>query len=380
MAPGLAIPSSRLEHALLEVHVLVDRLDHEIGRSERAEVEGRRQPAHALLHLVHRQAALFGGVLVVAAHDRDAAVERFPRGLDDRDRNAGGEEIHRDPAAHGAGADHPDAADGPRRLVGANVGDLRRLPLGEEHMALRLGLGRREQRHEHVAFLRHALVERQVDRVLHRLDRLLPGLEAAELARVRLADRLEYLGMAARRLELLRTVAHFLERRLLGDEAPGETKRGFMQLAFFGEFVDDAPFLRLARAERRSGQNDVERLLDADEPRQPLRAAGAGNEAELDFGQAAFRRRGGDAIMRGQRHLEPAAERRPVQRRHDRLRGVLDRIEHIRQIGRGGRLAEFGNVGAGDEGASGAYDDDRLDGGVCLRRLDAPLQAVAHDL
>ena len=84
--------------------------------------------------------------------------------------------------------------------------------------------------------------------------------------------------------------------------------------------------------------------------------------------------------MRGQRHLEPAAERGPVQRRDNRLRGVLDRVEDVGQIGRGVRLAEFGDVGAGDEGAPRADDDDRLDGGVPLRRLDAPLEAVADDL
>jgi len=55
--------------------------------------------------------------------------------------------------------------------------------------------------------------------------------------------------------------------------------------------------------------------------------------------------------MRGQRHLEAAAERGPVQRRDNRLRGVLDRIENLRQIRLGRRLAEFGNVGAGDERA-----------------------------
>ena len=38
-----------------------------------------------------------------------------------------------------------------RRYVLADVGDLGRLPLGEEHIALRLGLRRREERHEHLA-------------------------------------------------------------------------------------------------------------------------------------------------------------------------------------------------------------------------------------
>ena len=211
-------------------------------------------------------------------------------------------------------------------------------------------------------------------------DRLFPGLEAAKLAGVGLADRLEDLGVAARRLELVRAVAHFLQGRIAGDEAAGEGERRFMKLAFLGEFVDDAPFLRLARPERRSGQNDVERLLDADKARQALGAAGAGDEAELDLRQAAFRRRDRDAVMRRQRDFESPAERGSVQRGDNRLRRVLDQIEHGREMGQGLRLAEFGDVGAGDEGASRTDDDDRLDRAVRLGRLDAALEPVANRL
>ena len=247
-------------------------------------------------------------------------------------------------------------------------------------MPLRLRLGRLKQRHEHRPLPRDPLVERQVDRVPDQLDRFLPGLEAAEFARVRFADVLENLWMAARRLELPGSIAHFLERRLLSRQTSGESDRGFSELAFLGEFVDDPPFLRFARAERRSGENDVERLLDADQPRQALCAAGAGDEAELDLGQSAFRRGDGDAVMRGQRHLESAAERGSMQRRDDRLRRVLDPIEHIGEIRRGMRLAELGDVRPGNEGAPSADDDGRLDRAVRLGRLDAAFQAVSDGL
>ena len=166
-------------------------------------------------------------------------------------------EIHGDAAAHRAGADHADLGDLPGRLIGGNVGDLRRLTLGEKDIALRLGLGCDDQRREQGALLGDALVERQVDRVPHRFDRFLPGLEAAEFARIGFADGLEDLGMAARRLELVRSVAHFLQWRPLGDQAPGEGKRGFTQLSLLGELVDDAPFLGLARAEGHARENDV---------------------------------------------------------------------------------------------------------------------------
>ena len=171
---------------------------------------------------------------------------------------------------------------------GTDVGHLRRLPLGEEHVPLRLGLRRLQERHEHLPLLEDAVVELEVDGVPHRLDRLLPGLEAAEFSRVGLADGLENLRMAARWLKLVGAVAHLAQGRLVGDQPAGVAKRGFAQFPFLGELVDDAPFLGLARAERRPRKNDVERLLDADEARQPLRAAGAGDEPELDFRQAAF--------------------------------------------------------------------------------------------
>ena len=156
--------------------------------------------------------------------------------------------------------------------------------------------------------------------------------------------------------------------------------RRFPQLSLLGELVDDAPFLGFARAKRRSGQNDVQRLLGPDEARQALRAAGARDDAELDFRQAAFRRRDGDAVMRRQRNFEPAAERRAVDRGDDRLRRVFHRVERLVEAGRGGRLAEFGNVGAGDERPSVADDDDRLDGAVRFRRFDAAFEALADGL
>ena len=114
---GLGDLVEPLEHALLDLHVLEHRFDHEVGVGQRLEVERRREPRHPLLDLRHRHAALLGRVLVVPAHDRNAAVERLFRGLDDGHGNAGREEIHRDAAAHRAGADHADLGDRPRRLV-----------------------------------------------------------------------------------------------------------------------------------------------------------------------------------------------------------------------------------------------------------------------
>ena len=84
--------------------------------------------------------------------------------------------------------------------------------------------------------------------------------------------------------------------------------------------------------------------------------------------------------MRCQRDLEIPPERGSVQRGDDRFRRVLDQIEHGGNMGRRRRLAEFGDVGAGDEGAPRTDDDDRLDRAVRHGGLDAALQAVANRL
>ena len=83
-----------------------------------------REQAHALLDLVQREAAALGAALVVAADDLQAAVERVLLHLDDRHRDAGIGEVHRDAAAHGAGADDADLLDRDRRRVVRHVGDL----------------------------------------------------------------------------------------------------------------------------------------------------------------------------------------------------------------------------------------------------------------
>ena len=118
------------------------------------------------------------------------------------------------------------------------------------------------------------------------------------------------------------------------------------------------------RLHRLAGHAHLDRLLDADQPRQPLRAFGAGNDAEVDLGLPHLRIGDGDAVVAGHRHFEPAAERGAVQRHDDRLGGVLDALQQVVHVGGAavaapGQLLEPLDVGAGDERAAGADDDDR---------------------
>ena len=82
----------------------------------------------------------------------------------------------------------------------------------------------------------------------------------------------------------------------------------------------------------------LQRLLDAGDARQPLRPARARQQAELDLGNAELRVGHGDPIVGAERDLEPAAERRAVDRRDHRLGAILDRVDHLGSHGMTGGL------------------------------------------
>ena len=67
-----------------------------------------------------------------------------------------------------------------------------------------------------------------------------------------------------------------------------------------------------------------------------------------------------------------------MDRGDDRLRRIFHQLEHLGEAGRLRRLAEFGDVGAGDEGAAGAGQHDRLHLGIGDRALHAFEDAAAH--
>src|SRR5262249_48230025 len=95
------------------------------------------------------------------------------------------------------------------------------------------------------------------------------------------------------------------------------------------DLLDEPPALGLLGRDRLARDVEEERALRADEARQPLRPAGAGDEAELDLPLAELRVRGRDAHVARPRQLEPpppapAAEAPAADRRDDALRARLD--------------------------------------------------------
>lgn len=143
-----------------------------------------------------------------------------------------------------------------------------------------------------------------------------------------------------------------------------------------GNAVEQAELVGLLRRNAPRGQDELLRARGPDEPRQPLRAAAAGDDAEADLGQAELHPARGVAEVAGERELEPAAEGEPAERGDRRLRQLLQRGEHRFDamdalpdvLRRAHRLALL-QISAGTERAASAFDDD-----------DARIARAASDL
>ena len=361
------------KQAALDLHILEHRLDDQIGLGQGDKVERAGQPGHARLDLLLRQLALFGARLVSAADSQHAALKSVRFGLDNRHRQAGVEEIHCNAAAHRAGADDPDFFDAPRRRIRRETGDFADLPFGGEDITQGLRLATGFQAQENLPFARQPGVEWQVDGGLHGFDRLFPGDLAAIFPRM-IFPRLREDFSGGFNL----FIAQSAQGRAARDQLASEILRFRRQRSVAGQGVDRAVGEGLLRGNGRAGQDHVQRLFHADEAWQALRAAAARNQAELDFGQAEFRARRRYAIMRRQRDFQPAAERSAIQRRDHRHFGVFYRRQHISQGRRDGRLVEFRDIGAGDEGLAGADQHECANVRIGAGHFDAALDPLAH--
>jgi hypothetical protein len=102
-------------------------------------------------------------------------------------------------------------------------------------------------------------------------------------------------------------------------QSAGALDRDLAQDRRMHELVDETHLEGLLRADVPPGEDHVERALEPDQPRQPLGTAGAGNETELHLGERehGLGMIGRDAVVAGERGLEPAAEAGAVNRRDD---------------------------------------------------------------
>ena len=366
------------EDVLLDVHAFEHRLDHQIDIGERVFHRQRAGDQRAaFLDLGRRDAAARGGALIVLADGGQAAVQRLLILLDDHHGDAGVGEVHRDAAAHGAGADDADLLDRDQGGVFRNVRDLLGGALGEERIALGRRLRAAHQFVEQLALDRQAFVEGQVNGRFDGLDVVFRSQEAAELAGVGLAEVGEDLGLAAGGLDLFVLVADLAQRLTFGDHLLGEGDGAFLQLAFFEQFVGQAAGQGLLGADVTTRGHHFQGALRADHARQALGAAGARQQTEVHFRQAELRRRNSHAVVGAQRHFETAAQHRTVDRGDHRLGRVFHHVLNVGQAGTSHRAAELGDVGAGDEGAAFADQHDGLGGVIGDRGLEAFEQAFA---
>ena len=118
---------------------------------------------------------------------------------------------------------------------------------------------------------------------------------------------------------------------------------------FLDDAVDQAGLGGLRAVEAGVFRRHGDRRRRADEARQPLGAAGAGNDAEIDLGQGEAGIRFGEPKPTAQSELQPAAEGRAAHRCDPRLCSMLDATDQLGQQRQLDRPVEFGDVGAADE-------------------------------
>ena len=379
-APGLQISSSSLK---IDFFSSMSSNTASMTMSQVGEVGLVRRAGdqrHAFLDRLGRDRAARRRPFVVLAHHAEAPVECGLIAFDDRHRNADVGEVHRDAAAHRAGAEDAAGLDVDDRCVLGDVGDLVGGALGEEGIALGGGLRAGHQLHEEATLDLDALVERQVRGRLDALHDVLRREEPAGLAGDRRAELREQFVVALGLGDLLVTITHTCEREVLGDGSSGERHRCAAQRSDIAvdDLVDEARVERLGGADVATRRHHLERLGHAGEAGKTLRATTAGQQAEVDLGQAELRRRDGDPVVRGESGFESTPEGGAVDRGDHRDRRILHRRLHLVEADRLlGAATELGDVGAGDECPAVTDDDDTLRS--VLDRLGEPVeQALAN--
>src|SRR4051812_534853 len=106
-----------------------------------------------------------------------------------------------------------------------------------------------------------------------------------------------------------------------GGERLGVRARALGDLRSREQPVEDPEAVRLAGRDRAAGDHQIQRLRHPDDPRQPLRAAVAGQKAERHLRHAELVAAArAEAQVTGQRDLQPAAERVPFDLGDEHLR------------------------------------------------------------
>src|SRR5829696_1463880 len=279
---------------------------------------------------------------------RRFAVDRDRHGGGDPGRGEASDRLDRDRAGHARrAARQAGSADGRARPAFPLAADEPRLALlGERRQAFPCVLGG-EELAEPVRLAREVLCMLAGERTV---DRLLRGIE---------------------------------RQRALRGELHGQLHHARQELVGLGDAVDEPALERLVGVDGASGQDQLLREAERGGAREPLGAAPAGDDPEVDLRLAELRLRRRVAQVARERELAAASEREPVDRRDRRLGHRLEQPRRlVTELTPGLRLVDVQpahvlDVRAGDEGAiPGAGEDDHACVGV-LREL---AEAVAERL
>ena len=129
--------------------------------------------------------------------------------------------------------------------------------------------------------------------------------------------------------------------RARGDR-PGDPERRLAQLLARHDLLDEPPVVRGRGVDEVAGHVEVLRAPDPDEPRQPLRAAAAGDEAELDLRLPELGVVGDHADVAAHRELETSAEAEAVDRRDERRARRVHAVPELLDPARRAALVRLG--------------------------------------
>jgi hypothetical protein len=310
----------------------------------------------------------------IALDHAETALERFAPGIEHRDRDTGVGEAHGDAATHGARADDRRRLDGPCPAVRRDVGDLARLALGEEEMNERFRLRRRLRAVHQLRLVLEAALQRERRGGLDRLDRGQRGGAVRVLLAGLLGESFDDPGRCASRIDF--HGAGRPGRLARCDQVAGELECGTTQVAL-DDRIENAQLERPLGIDGLRSQDELERAFDPDQARHALRPPGAGDDAERDFGHRETRVGQGDAIVQGERDLDPATHHRTVQGGDRRNGQGLETIEETAVGLLLGRPPEFCDVGAGEERVAGAEQHQAPDVMLGFQRIEHLQEALA---
>ena len=358
--------------------------------SERGVVSGRRDARQQRVAITGLGAALGDLLVDHLLRMRLALVGAFLVAVDQHDVEAGAGRDVADAGAHEAGADHGDLLDLGRRHIRrtprALVQLLHRQEQAADHRRRFLGA-------QHFREVTRLDAQRGVDR---QLQALIDAAHDGARRRIIVVGLAAVDGVAGREHHHAGLGEHRTARQLEALFVPGRDGLAAALDPVLGRLdqvgrrhdgVDQVERLGLVDRDRIALEQDRHRVLRRHQARHALGAAGAREQADLDFGQAeaSFGIFSRDAIVAGQRHLETAAERQPVDRGRPRLAAGFDAAQHQREAAAlleqhlvGGFLAlllqhlgigdvhalEHGKIGAGAERFLARGDDDALHGGI----------------